>query len=90
MVEFGTRDDWCCQKHLGLAVCHDSKVGGHSGVLKNLKRVQWSYYWEGIAKMVQQYVADVRFAKLTNTQKFHQRVCYNRYQFLHAFGKMSH
>ena len=40
-----------------LAEFHDSKMGGHSGVLKTIKRIHQSFTWEGLKKLVQGYVA---------------------------------
>ena len=40
-----------------LHECHDSLVGGHWGVLKTLKRVLTSLYWEGMKRTIQNYVA---------------------------------
>ena len=42
---------------LVLHECHDSPIGGHSGVLKTLKRALASLYWEGMKRDVQNYVA---------------------------------
>lgn len=40
-----------------LREVHDSKLGGHSGALKTLKRVQCSFYWKEMYKQVREYVA---------------------------------
>lgn len=40
-----------------LKECHDSKTGGHSGVLKTIKRIHQSFMWEGLKKQAQDYVA---------------------------------
>ena len=43
---------------LVLRECHDGKAGGHSGVAKTLTRIQLSFHWDGIKKLVQKYVAE--------------------------------
>ena len=40
-----------------LHECHDSPTGGHSGVLKTLKRAPASLYWPGMKHQIQSYVA---------------------------------
>jgi len=35
---------------------HDTKVGGHSDVLRTLKKLRQQFYWPGIHRSVQDYV----------------------------------
>ena len=46
-------------KYIGLILqeCHDGLLGGHSGVLKTLKRVKANFYWAKMRKRVSEYVA---------------------------------
>lgn len=40
-----------------MKVFHDSRVGGHSGVLKNVRRIQMGFHWRKMTQSVHTYVA---------------------------------
>lgn len=40
-----------------LRECHDSLIGGHTGVLRTLQRVKAIFYWSKMRKRIQDYVA---------------------------------
>lgn len=47
-------------KHISLILeeFHGSKWGGHTGMLKTIKRIQAYFYWPGMKQVIQQYVAE--------------------------------
>lgn len=54
-----------------LRECHDSLLGGHSGVLKTLQRIRATFYWPKMRKRVQEYVAE---CEIFQTHKYSTRV----------------
>ena len=62
---------------------HDSEVGGHSGAFKTYQRVIREFYWQGMKRQIQQYVAA---CAVCQQQKY--LAMSNHYLFRNRFGKM--
>lgn len=67
---------------------HDGVEGGHSGVLKTLKRTQHSFYWEGIIRYVRKYVQECVICQNHKTSTLSQLVFCNHFLCQREFGKM--
>jgi len=47
---------------------HDTKVGGHSRVLRTFKKLGQQFYWPGIHKIVQKYVKEYEICQKTKAE----------------------
>lgn len=47
---------------------HDTKVGGHSGVLRTYKKLGQQFYWPGTHKSVQEYVKGCEVCQKVKTK----------------------
>jgi len=47
---------------------HDTKVGGHSGVLHTFKKLGQQFYWPGMHKVVQNYVKECEICQKTKAK----------------------
>jgi len=47
---------------------HDTKVGGHSGVLRTFKKLVQQFYWPGMHKAVQNYVKECEICQKTKAE----------------------
>lgn len=71
-----------------LAECHNSKMDGHSGVLKTIKRIHQSFTWEGLKKQVQGYVATCQICQIISIQHCLLLVYFNCCQYRIECGRM--
>lgn len=69
-----------------LREAHDSKVGGHSGILKTVKRVQGFFSGKGCSNRFRNMWLRVGFVKLISTQHFLLLDYFSRYLFQKKCG----
>lgn len=54
------------KKHLHEV--HDTKLGGHLGVLRTFKKLAQKFYWPSVYKTVQEYVKNCQTCQRTKTE----------------------
>jgi hypothetical protein len=47
---------------------HDTKIGGHSGVLRTYKKLGQQFYWPGMRKSVQEYIKNCVVCQKTKSK----------------------
>jgi hypothetical protein len=53
----------------GLALVHDSPLGGHSGYLKTYIEAKRDWYWQGMKSDVKAYIRAVTLVKGSNMRQ---------------------
>lgn len=51
-----------------LKECHDTPMGGHSDILRTLKRVSQQFYWPAMHKSIKEYVAQCDVCQRVNSE----------------------
>ena len=60
-------------RNLVLQVCHDSPLGGHSGIKNTIDRVREHYYFPKLSTIVSDYVRSCHECQIRKTSSFHTK-----------------
>jgi hypothetical protein len=58
---------------LVLQMCHDSPMGGHSGIKNTIDRVREFYFFQRLPTIVAEYVRSCHECQIRNTSSFHTK-----------------
>lgn len=59
------------EKETILKQCHDSKLGGHLGINKTIKRIQAQFKWKGMKNDVKKYVKNCTSCQVNKVTNRH-------------------